>query len=533
MSFNGKARSIRTFEKITRDHATSIQLLHNLVNRKHTPSVTNSIIIKGQAASIGSIGAGRLKTAGDTMIGPIAINPVVDVPIGTGNVLDISQNNGNYSSYIKLAPAVGAVIKTIKGAAFNGQQLWLQAQGGPYTIDNTGNINPLNAEPTFTWQDNDFIILIFDFTSERWVQVTAPGAGGMQNPATADLDMNNFSIIGLDKLKFNVVSQTLAAGDRGIVGTTNGLKFNIPNLKQYEFYINNVLALVLAATTVDFRSHNIINLHNIGFDTVGNSINSDASGIHNNIGSGEFFDWLINGFQTMVLDNTALMLNRDLDLNTDDVKNCDDVFFSAGGFNIPGSRQIFGDGAGVHINVPLGGHHKLFVNANNLSNPKVDYDFGAGICTYYFLVQSFAASISDTAPFQIAKLVAGSPVTLYCPDSIDLGTNATKIRIIPAGLQHFSSVDYQFRSVSANYTLGDSDHILKVDSSGGTRTITLPSAAGIAGREYVIFKSAAANNVVVNAAGGQTINGSASATLISQYTALRLVSDGVSQWMIQ
>src|SRR5690348_11174609 len=111
MTLFGKARTAQTFEKITRQHETDISNLYALVNRRYTPSVTQSVIIKGQAASIGSLGAGRLKTAGDTMVGPIALNRKFvtlvsnQIDVGSGSV-DVAGDS-SFCSYLRLTPGGG------------------------------------------------------------------------------------------------------------------------------------------------------------------------------------------------------------------------------------------------------------------------------------------------------------------------------------------------------------------------------------------------------------------------------------------
>src|SRR6185369_16293636 len=65
-------------------------------------------------------------------------------------------------------------------------------------------------------------------------------------------------------------------------------------------------------------------------------------------------------------------------------------------------------------------------------------------------------------------------------------------------------------------------------------TLTLPSAAGVAGRVYVVKDeagAAAARPITVRAQPGQAIDGVASVSIASNYGALQLISSG-SQWFI-
>lgn len=85
---------------------------------------------------------------------------------------------------------------------------------------------------------------------------------------------------------------------------------------------------------------------------------------------------------------------------------------------------------------------------------------------------------------------------------------------------------------NANYKTTASDYIVGVDTSGGAVTITLGSATVTEGR-FVIIKdekgNAGTNNITVATEGSETIDGSASITISSNYGAVILYSDG-SNW---
>lgn len=68
--------------------------------------------------------------------------------------------------------------------------------------------------------------------------------------------------------------------------------------------------------------------------------------------------------------------------------------------------------------------------------------------------------------------------------------------------------------VTASMTLGDYDDIIKVDTSGGAVTITLPLAEQNIGKVYVI-SVAGLNDVTLTRSGSDTINGAASDVTIS------------------
>jgi len=79
------------------------------------------------------------------------------------------------------------------------------------------------------------------------------------------------------------------------------------------------------------------------------------------------------------------------------------------------------------------------------------------------------------------------------------------------------------------YTAGDDD-VITVDASGGVVTVELPAIAGITGRRYQIKCIDSTNVVTIDGDGAETIDGSATVTLV-QYDSLVVVA-GSSEWHI-
>jgi len=66
----------------------------------------------------------------------------------------------------------------------------------------------------------------------------------------------------------------------------------------------------------------------------------------------------------------------------------------------------------------------------------------------------------------------------------------------------------------------------------GDITITLPSAAGLTGREFTFIKTdSTTNNIIIDGDGSETLNGYSSITLDCQYARIKIVSDG-SNWQV-
>lgn len=99
-----------------------------------------------------------------------------------------------------------------------------------------------------------------------------------------------------------------------------------------------------------------------------------------------------------------------------------------------------------------------------------------------------------------------------------------------------NSPEQRIRSVSAAYTLTmHDDDILLVNTTAASRTITLPALADAydaqlgVGKTFYVQKIAAANNMVIDGAGAETINGAATQTIGSQFAAVKLVA-GPTEW---
>lgn len=89
------------------------------------------------------------------------------------------------------------------------------------------------------------------------------------------------------------------------------------------------------------------------------------------------------------------------------------------------------------------------------------------------------------------------------------------------------------RTVAVDTTLGNEDHTVLVDASGGNRIITLPPAADARFRTYNIKKiDATANTVTIDGNGAETIDDAVTQVISTQYTSLQIISDGVSWWIV-
>lgn len=126
------------------------------------------------------------------------------------------------------------------------------------------------------------------------------------------------------------------------------------------------------------------------------------------------------------------------------------------------------------------------------------------------------SSASDAAAFgqlpSIAGLAALSGATFTGPVTV-------------------TSLTTETTSVTSNYSAGSGDSVILADATSAAFTVTLPTAAGVAGLAYTIKKTDSSANVVsVVCTGAQTIDGTAAYALTARAW-VEVVSDGTN-WQV-
>ena len=89
----------------------------------------------------------------------------------------------------------------------------------------------------------------------------------------------------------------------------------------------------------------------------------------------------------------------------------------------------------------------------------------------------------------------------------------------------------KIKNTTAAMTVEASQFYIRVDATGGARTITLPSASTCSGRQILVAKiDSSGNAVTVARAGTDTIEGSNTISLASQWDNALLISNGNNGW---
>ena len=133
-------------------------------------------------------------------------------------------------------------------------------------------------------------------------------------------------------------------------------------------------------------------------------------------------------------------------------------------------------------------------------------------------VQRTNLDVTNSSKAVVAKVAAGSGVSISST-GVDSGTGDVTISVY----------DISINTVNSNTTLPAVSGRKYVYIVSGTTTITLPTAIG--NKSYYTIKNVGASTITISTSLGQTIDGSSSATMSSQYLSLDIISDG-SNWFI-
>jgi hypothetical protein len=88
------------------------------------------------------------------------------------------------------------------------------------------------------------------------------------------------------------------------------------------------------------------------------------------------------------------------------------------------------------------------------------------------------------------------------------------------------------QTITANYTATKDDRLFLVDTTSGSKTITLPDPAGLSGKQFAIKKITSGNSVIVDTTGTAKIDGGDTHTMILQWASHIFETDGVDYFII-
>lgn len=207
-------------------------------------------------------------------------------------------------------------------------------------------------------------------------------------------------------------------------------------------------------------------------------------------------------------------------------------------------------------NVTITNAYAFYAAAGNIAANGIYYALDSAVSTAMFSSNGDAGYVGTTSntTFKLMtnnsakwQIATGGSLTASTNNSYDFGSNSNAARDIYAARTCYAATSAQVGSTSspnstlqvsgsfatgfvtktANYTATSSDHKIYVDSTSNTVTITLPTAVGCTGREYVIkdWKGTSETyNIVIACSNGELIDGSATFTINTNYDSVCLTS---------
>ena len=162
-----------------------------------------------------------------------------------------------------------------------------------------------------------------------------------------------------------------------------------------------------------------------------------------------------------------------------------------------------------------------------------------GANTAFTGTASYSTSVSNTlgAGNEDLDLVVEGDLKarLILDENNEVGTTGEVLTITATGMDWMpgSSVN-SLKVVTGDYTVvNGTDYTIIVDNGATAVTITLPAASGLTnGTTFVVKRLGGSGTVSVVSAGGENIDGIATATIGNQWGKMTLQTDGTSAWYI-
>ena len=282
----------------------------------------------------------------------------------------------------------------------------------------------------------------------------------------------------------------------------------------------------------------ILSKQSSGFTTSG-IINANDGGLYNTSVAGDLY--LVNSnttgkikFATNSHSTADIMIHQSGNVS---IGNTTDNSFKldvTGTTVLRGAATVTGSTNGnfglTSENTSTGGSAAgAFIGKNNSGNTAIFGKEGGSVTTYKSTLAANDAFIY-TATGNIS-LMADGPSSGF---RVGVGGGSSPVFSIASnGKATFTNgMQLGYVAKSATYTASTSDYVINCDATSGAITINLPTAASIAGTVYIIKKSdASANAVTVDPSASQTVDGSTTYSLGSQYKYVQVMSDG-SNWII-
>ena len=500
-------------------------------------TVESSAGFSSMGASSGDAGAPSqptgnfLKTKGDTMIGPIAFKQ--NVLVISSDVIDISDTSGFFLGHLIIGPQTGTTdnLKTIFGAAFQGQRLTLQGiVGMTITINALDNIIPPNGT-SFDLIGDRIVGLVFDSVTNKWKfdqsalwknlndLITASGGPSTWSnfPAISTVDIDEFAIQDADSISFKETS--FDSLTRAIFVNTGVLEYIVSSTLKHRFTVGASTIFDLGSAEIDafkpldMNSQLIKNAASLEF-----AVSYGTAQKIDNSSDGKVLNFLTNG-------------NARVNMSENSVGNGTLELFGTGGtigqadasFKTVSTRTA---AAGFRIG-------DFVFDAKNSSGVQTTY--ADIICESEIVTAGNERGHIDFVVKEGGSL--GILMTLYGANIILPGVG----RFESFMTHSFYEVVNLYGGVRGTVTLVNAPgpyNVTKNDvtiigtNTASAVTINLPSVSTNPGQIFIFKKRSAGGSSVITRAGADTIDGAATYTLSAAGQFVILQSDGESRWIV-
>ena len=179
----------------------------------------------------------------------------------------------------------------------------------------------------------------------------------------------------------------------------------------------------------------------------------------------------------------------------------------------------------VNVSVMRAGTDGVWEVGQGLSTPVVFTDIGmagSGMAIGNAITSATAGSVLFAG---VAGVLTQDNANFFWDDTnnrLGLGTTTPNSTMHVAG-----SLSLATTTITTATTLDGTHYTVRSDATGGAFTVTLPAAAGVTGRVYVVKKiDSSGNAVTVDGNGAETIDGSTTFPLTAQFDIVTIQSNG-------
>lgn len=331
------------------------------------------------------ISTAYLKTAGDTMIGPLAFYPKTQT-IASG-VIDVAQSTGAYSSRVYIIGQGSAAdnLEVILGSSHAGQILFFQPIVAAITLQSYLKTATAWSSSSVSYNVGDVVL----YLSQRYTCYVAHTSSGSITPADATKwHRNNIRITGATEQVVAVdeiillqydstdgVWTVVSGGGSGSSGagladdnvwtginTFNGTATSINsatiNLGDSSGDAINIIGTV-SSLGIPMGGNDINDVGQIEFSSTSHYIKSNSVGFEYRVPVGDTHEFFINGVSELLVTSTSTTLGGDLDLATNDIQNVDQLNFEVTG------QRLNSTSSSIQYEVPTGDYHNFLVNSSS------------------------------------------------------------------------------------------------------------------------------------------------------------------------